>query len=304
MKRFVFNLSCFILLIVTLYVGIVIYVLKYQTPNKDSYLYAYRNKIDYLESLSSPRLIFVGGSNLAFGIDSKTIEDSLGLNVVNTATHAGIGLRYMIDDLKKRVRKGDILVIAPEYAQFSKTYNGGSATLASVIAYNDTLTLELLNMEQWQTFLQGMSKEIMTNMNSKFKDNKFCYSARNFNKYGDEISHLNYPSPGNSESVSKKETISQDVVKDFSEKIKDLRSDGIEVILIWPTIIRSKYENNIDFIEELKKALGQNDINFDSNPEMLVNPDSLAFDTPYHMSLPAVKLNTSKLIYFLKNYIG
>ena len=83
-----------------------------------------------------------------------------------------------------------------------------------------------------------------------------------------------------------------------------MRSDGIEVILIWPTIIRSKYENNIDFIEELKKALGQNDINFDSNPEMLVNPDSLAFDTPYHMSLPAVKLNTSKLIYFLKNYIG
>lgn len=302
MKRFILNLSFFILIIALIYIGCVIYILKYQTPNQDSYLYAYRNKLNYLESLSSPRLIFVGGSNLAFGIDSKAIGDSVGLNVVNTATHAGIGLRYMIDDLKGRVRKGDVIVIVPEYAQFTSGYNGGvgNENLTSVIAYNDRPTLNLLNMSQWYTFILGIPKEIKTNRSSRYVENAFCYSARNFNIYGDEVSHWDYPSPGNFENVTGKETLSEYAVKDLAEKITSLRAAGVNVLLMWPTTIQSKYDNNLDFIDEIRNALAKENIIFDSRQDLLVNPDSLAFDTPYHMSMPAVKMNTKKIIDFLK----
>ena len=49
----------------------------------DSYLAAILEKDRLIRNTPSPKIILVGGSNLAFGIDSKAIEDSLGLHVVN-----------------------------------------------------------------------------------------------------------------------------------------------------------------------------------------------------------------------------
>ena len=37
---------------------------------QDGYLQAYNKKCQLLEDTPSPRIIFVGGSNLAFGFDS------------------------------------------------------------------------------------------------------------------------------------------------------------------------------------------------------------------------------------------
>ena len=82
---------------------------------QDGYLQAYNKKCQLLEDTPSPRIIFVGGSNLAFGLDSQRIKDSLNINVINYGLHAGIGLKYMIDDISTYARKGDIIVFAPEY---------------------------------------------------------------------------------------------------------------------------------------------------------------------------------------------
>ena len=62
---------------------------------QDGYLQAYNKKCQLLEDTPSPRIIFVGGSNLAFGLDSQRIKDSLNINVINYGLHAGIGLKYM-----------------------------------------------------------------------------------------------------------------------------------------------------------------------------------------------------------------
>lgn len=77
-----------------------------------------------------PRIIFVGGSNLAFGLDSQRIKDSLNINVINYGLHAGIGLKYMVDDISTYARKGDIIVFAPEYSHF---YSG--------LAYGESITI-------------------------------------------------------------------------------------------------------------------------------------------------------------------
>ena len=66
---------------------------------QDGYLQAYNKKCQLLEDAPAPRIIFVGGSNLAFGLDSQRIKDSLNINVINYGLHAGIGLKYMIDDI-------------------------------------------------------------------------------------------------------------------------------------------------------------------------------------------------------------
>src|SRR5690554_8180171 len=52
-------------------------------PEQNDYALASNLKHDRLEALSGNRVVLVGGSNLAFGIDSKAIEAAVGCPVVN-----------------------------------------------------------------------------------------------------------------------------------------------------------------------------------------------------------------------------
>lgn len=70
-----------------------------------------------LASAPSPRLVLVGGSNLAFGIKSPQLQDGLGgqYNVVNMAVQGGLGLGFALNETLAGLRSGDIVVISPEY---------------------------------------------------------------------------------------------------------------------------------------------------------------------------------------------
>ena len=60
--------------------------------NPTSYLHGFRLKDDLLRTTPGPKIILVGGSNFAFGIDSQALSREFGVNVVNTALLGGLGL--------------------------------------------------------------------------------------------------------------------------------------------------------------------------------------------------------------------
>src|SRR4051812_14897263 len=94
----------------------------------DNYLAAVLEKDRLIRNTPSPKIILVGGSNLAFGIDSKAIQDSLGLKVVNMGLYAKLGLRYMLAQVKPYIKPGDIVVVVPEYDQFYGDFANGDNT--------------------------------------------------------------------------------------------------------------------------------------------------------------------------------
>ena len=90
MKRFLRRFSFLFLLFVALHL-----VLLFAIPaDHNQYLNAYNHKQRLLNEVPSPRIIFMGGSNTAFGINSRMVEDSLKLPVINHGLHGGIGLRF------------------------------------------------------------------------------------------------------------------------------------------------------------------------------------------------------------------
>ncbi len=95
------------------------------------------DKHEALETTAPPRIILVGGSNVAFGIDSEKMENELHLSVVNTGLHAGIGLPYMLNDVKPYLKEGDTIIIIPEYSQFFDDKDKGEVEpLAAMIGIN------------------------------------------------------------------------------------------------------------------------------------------------------------------------
>lgn len=81
-----------------------------------------RNKHQILEQTHSPKIVFVGGSNLLFGLNGPKIEAKLHRPVVNMGLCLMFPLAYILDEVKDEVHAGDLVVLSPEYADFSSEY--------------------------------------------------------------------------------------------------------------------------------------------------------------------------------------
>ena len=63
-------------------------ILKVKSPHENTYLSSYLDKIKLIEKVENKRIIFIGGSNLAFGLDSSMIEkEFLGYKIINMGLH-------------------------------------------------------------------------------------------------------------------------------------------------------------------------------------------------------------------------
>ena len=64
--------------------GIVLFILSRFIPAyTGSYCASLIDKVDRLESVEGAKIVLIGDSNLVYGIDSKLIEEQLGIPVVN-----------------------------------------------------------------------------------------------------------------------------------------------------------------------------------------------------------------------------
>lgn len=69
------------------------------------------DKVNRLESIDEAKIVLIGDSNLAFGINSALMEDELGMPVVNMGLHGGAGNAFHEEMAKFNVKEGDIYII-------------------------------------------------------------------------------------------------------------------------------------------------------------------------------------------------
>jgi hypothetical protein len=81
-----------------------------------------KEKHQILERARSPKVVFVGGSNLLFGLNGPKVEEGLHRPVVNMGLCLMFPLSYLLDEIKDNVNAGDLIVLSPEYADFSAEY--------------------------------------------------------------------------------------------------------------------------------------------------------------------------------------
>lgn len=80
-----------------------------------TYYAAMKLKLRRLQETTGPRLVVIGGSSAAFGIDSKIAEAELGIPCVNFGLYAAFGLKVMLDLAVRELHAGDLVVVAPEF---------------------------------------------------------------------------------------------------------------------------------------------------------------------------------------------
>lgn len=100
------------------------------------------------------------------------------------------------------LRKGDVLVIMPEYDHFSGTLAYGEQTTSGAVPYFATCS-EMFNMNMVQKmmvikgFCMQTPQTLLGGLKTAFTEqqkNVYQYKKSGFNSLGDEVSHLCLPS--------------------------------------------------------------------------------------------------------------
>ncbi|MEO8665668.1 MAG: hypothetical protein ABI462_09240, partial [Ignavibacteria bacterium] len=265
------------------------------TYDPNNYFAALIDKNNLLEKTNPPRIIFVGASNLAFGLDSKMIEKEFDMPVVNMGLHGDFGLGFILNNVKQNIKKGDIVVLAIEYYLDKIYYKDVSYATAlypkgkEYIDYNAEYYSQKLkyHVNEAQIMRQKFFNFIFEKV-IRFKEAKVyiptelnsydtaVYSRSGFNSNGDLVSHLTKKPFENLTGGIKIQTEDySDCIDKLNDFLKYVNEHGGRVYFTYPCYARSEFEKNYKAISDFEKQLKENmKIEIISSPEDTAFPDS------------------------------
>ena len=303
MRNFINNILLFIIILLVLFfVGVFLPA----TPKASkSNLFAKLDKDSLLKNTATPRIIFIGGSNLSFGINSRIIKDSLDLNPINTSIHATIGLVYMLDNTIDLIRSGDIVVISPEYTHFYGKFAYGGKELLRTVFDVSLESINTLRSNQWFNIYRYLLKYAF----SKFDIREYLlkketqiglYERMSFNKFGDVYTHWKLENEKFFPWEQIKGEFNYDVLDillDFKSRVQE---KGAILYITFPCFQAASFENSLTQIRKVEIELKKKGFSILGTPEQYKMPDDLMFNTPYHLNKGGLDLRTRLLIDDLK----
>lgn len=147
-------------------------------------------KYERLTSIDEPKVVIVGGSSVAFGLDSATLEEMVGRPVVNYGLYATLGTKFMIDTSKAGIGEGDIVILAPEVnSQTYSLYFNSEAVWQAMDG--DLSMLKNIPYANWGKLAGGLWNYAGTKY-SYWRDDytldpQGIYAFSSFNEYGDVV---------------------------------------------------------------------------------------------------------------------
>ena len=152
-----------------------------------TFLGEFDDKVARLDAEKEPKIIIIGGSSAAFGVDTALLEETLGMPVINYGLYATLGTKVMLDTSRHAIREGDIIVIAPEMnAQTWSLYFNAEAMWQAVDGHFDLL--RYLDTDNVPAMLGGFWRFASSKMQYLVKktgiDPRGIYSASSFDDHG------------------------------------------------------------------------------------------------------------------------
>ncbi len=277
--------------------------------NEGNLLYAMKDKQAALEAAEGPRVITVGGSNVAFGINSQKMSVALDRPAVNMGVHAGLGLKYILDNLRPQIRKGDVVVVIPEYDHFWDKYPSlfyGEEVLLTMTLDVMPDDLEYVSAKQWSHLYRFLPTYIgkkyyyalkyMTSARTP-KGQHVAYQRKNVNAQGDIVGHLEMSNFEFPVKVEKDREINMDVIKYLNDFYMDCHAAGAEVYLAMTSFEQKSYFKSSESIKKLEKAMNERlDMPMLAPPARYRFSKDLFFDTPEHLNGLGRDIRTDYLI--------
>lgn len=304
----IFNFSEKRIFIIKILVGLLLfaaYVNSLLPQYKQGYNASLIDKINRLESIEEPKIVLIGNSNLAFGIDSSLLEAEMGMPVVNMGLHSGVGDIFHEEMAKLNVTPGDIYIIC--HSNYNKRY--GDMELIWITIENNFRLWRLLLFSDMKEMVKSLPVYLKKSLKlvSSGTGNQIpasIYARRSFNRWGD-IDPFRRGFYIKEDGLGFVPSIDNSTIERINELNVYLMSKGATLLVAgYPirnsNITAKKLEEYIDFQETLKKKL---DCPLISNYLDYMFDYRYFFDTNWHLTSEGAKLRTMQLISDLRYWI-
>lgn len=310
MKKFLLKLLCLVAIPFGIFV-LGFLCLVFAAPQyKYSYNASLIDKIDFLKKSPSPKIILCGNSNLAFGINSKLMENEFGMPVVNLGLHGGLGNAFHEEAAKLNIQAGDILIVC--HSWYSDDDKISDPLLAWMTLENNFSLYKILRRKDFFDMAKSFPKytaKIMLLWITK-KGNGIpsdCYTRTGFNKNGDLIYPREYDKNLFDDSVHSFVPQINDICTKRLNRLSEYCAQKNATLLVagFPVmqrsdeiLDRSEYEN---FQTNLAEKLDSRVI---SDFTDYIYDESLFYNTNLHLTNAGAEIRTRQLINDLKKYFG
>jgi len=191
-RRFLLRLA---ILLAICWAVVFVLVLPQYTEN---FAASWGDKMDLLAETEGPRLLLVGDSNVAYGIDSTLLEEETGLAVINMGLHGGLCQAWYIDMIRGDIHAGDIIVLLPERYDSENAYENISPPLSWIATEGRPDLRVRVKPGFWKeqaaafpTYLNGAVRRFLTNSGNENEAWNGSYARQWFDAHGDNV----YPRP-------------------------------------------------------------------------------------------------------------
>jgi hypothetical protein len=267
-----------------------------------------------IRNKNTEKIIFVGGSNVAFGIDSIEIKKAFGIESINFGCMAGIGPEVLLSKIENHTSGGDIIIFCWEFGLYRFKRTGSNFTYLNLIyGPHNALRSNYPIMDKIRLNLRYPTSHIRTSIAvayNPFADPEIFRCSWNFDEHGNvrsiqeqivkEKELINSPLS----SLMTELTITNDVKEMLTDFVHSCRNKNIKLLSTWPnTFNNPKYiknkvvEKNFLTIKDFWQNL---DVPMIGMPEDSMLAAEFFHDTYYHLNSKGVKIRTKKLIDNLK----
>ncbi len=269
---------------------------------------------ELLARTASPKIVLVGGSGVSSGIDSTVISNAFQRPVVNMSVNAGMGIPFMLNEVREALREGDVVVLIPEYKLMllHDSFRGGNALVRVVLEFDPASRRYMTPRMWWDIFPAIVShaydlgthpgrifpprKKTLERAAERLRNNP--YSTNFINAAGDAYGHWDLP----------QKTIKPDVY-DWPDAAltpaagralagfkREMEARGVMVVFLPPAFEERSYRASVPAITSLTNGLAACGMAYDAPPERYVLPDAWFYDSPYHPLRAGVEYRTRRMV--------
>lgn len=284
-------------------------------PEGNDYALATLLKHERLAQPYPRKIVLVGGSNLAFGVDSAIIERATGCPVVNMGMNGFFGVRYMLEEVKPFLHPSDAVIVAFEHDNWFKSVDGEGKDLF-VIAKTNPAALSYLSFRQIGSIVAAMPfiaqkklERIVYEFEANLRgiereededdlDMDLIETLAGFERHGDLTSHLGVAGAerlddGLDASNLAFEEKSVELIEEFA---KDMNSAGVPLLVSYTSTIRDYYERHGAALDAVHARIAASPVLIaPSSPADFVYERPLFFDTVYHLNAEGRPIRSRKL---------
>lgn len=297
MKKFILKLTALFALLVLAYTLVFSVTVSLGPQYTHSYNAAFIDKAERLKSINEPKIILVGNSNLAFGINSEIIEQKTGYKVVNMGLHGDLGNRIQENMAKINLNKGDIVIAC--YTSFSD--DELKSTISAYSSVENHLDLyRVFSAKDIVPMLQGFPEYAEKIVRRKISgegqiNTPSIYSRDAFNIYGD-ISTQRSNIIEFKENMLTVPVIDNKSIARMNSFGKYCEKHGAAYLVAGYPIAYGEFSPSENEYREFQKSLEEK-LNYDviSDFTDYFFDYSLFFDTKYHLTSQGADIRSEQL---------